>query len=261
MNELLRLATDLAREAGTLALEGRRGGDLGETTKSSPTDMVTKYDRMCERLIVEGISSARPDDSIVGEEGADTQGTTGIEWHIDPIDGTTNYVFDQPNWSVSIGARDGQGPLVGAVYIPVLDEMFTAERGGGAFRNGAPITPRGVTEVSDALVATGFSYDPASRARHGQTVSRMVGSIRDLRRLGAASVDICFVACGRLDAYFEGGLNSWDIMAAQLVATEAGCTVSDFTGGPVTPAEVIASAPAIHRAIVDLHAAASQGSP
>ena len=261
MNDILRLATDLAREAGQVALRGRRSGDLGETTKSSPTDMVTKYDRMCERLIVEGISRSRPNDSIIGEEGADTRGTSGIEWHIDPIDGTTNYVFDQPNWAVSIGVADGAGPLAGAVYVPVLDEMFTAERGGGAFRNGAPISPRAVTEVSDALVATGFSYDPAARARHGRTVARMVGSIRDLRRLGAASVDICFVACGRLDAYVEGGLNSWDIMAAQLVATEAGCTVTDFSGGPVTPHEVIASSPAIHRGIVALWATASQESP
>ena len=155
---------------------------------------------------------------------------------------------------------DADGPLAGAVYVPVLDEMFTAVRGGGAFRNGQPISPRPVSSVGDALVATGFSYDPQKRARHGRTVARMVGSIRDLRRLGAASVDICFVACGRLDAYVEGGLNSWDIMAAQLVATEAGCTVSDFAGGPVNPREVIASSPAIHRGIIDLLARATEES-
>ena len=260
MSEFLDIAERLARQAGTIALDGRRSGELGTTTKSSPTDMVTKYDRMCETLIVDGISSARPHDAIVGEEGADTPGSTGIEWHIDPIDGTTNFVFDQPNWSVSIGVCDADGPLAGAVYVPVLDEMFTAVRGGGAFRNGQPISPRPVSSVGDALVATGFSYDPQKRARHGRTVARMVGSIRDLRRLGAASVDICFVACGRLDAYVEGGLNSWDIMAAQLVATEAGCTVSDFAGGPVNPREVIASSPAIHRGIIDLLARATEES-
>lgn len=258
MNELLGIAERLARRAGSVALEGRRGGELGASTKSSPTDMVTEYDKLCETLIVEGITDARPDDAIVGEEGANKPGSTGIEWHIDPIDGTTNFVFDQPNWSVSIGTCDAQGPLAGAVYMPVLDEMFTASRGGGAFRNGVPIAPRDVTSVADALVATGFSYDPEARRRHGRTVANMVGSIRDLRRLGAASVDICFVACGRLDAYVEGGLNSWDIMAAQLVATEAGCIVTDFAGGPVTPRGVIASAPAIHRGIVDLYARASE---
>ena len=260
MNELLGIAERLAREAGVIALKGRRSGDLGTSTKSSPTDMVTKYDKLCEKLIVDGISSARPHDAIVGEEGANKPGSTGIEWHIDPIDGTTNFVFDQPNWSVSIGVRDADGPLVGAVYVPVLDEMFTASRGGGSYRNGTPIAPRDVTSVSDALVATGFSYDPVARSRHGRTVASMVGNIRDLRRLGAASVDICFVACGRLDAYVEGGLNSWDIMAAQLVATEAGCTVSDFAGGPVVPAEVIASSPAIHGGIIDLFARASKES-
>ena len=260
MRKLLELAERLARRAGTVALEGRRGGDVDATTKSSPTDMVTRYDRLCEELIVEGLSSARPGDAIVGEEGTNSGGSSGIEWHIDPIDGTTNYVFDQPNWAVSIGARDAQGPVAGAVYVPVLDEMFTATRGGGAFRNGAAIAPRDVTSVADALVATGFSYDPASRAQHGRVVADMVGSIRDIRRLGAASVDICFVACGRLDAYVEGGLNSWDIMAAQLVATEAGCIVSDFSGGPVTPREVIVSSPAIHRGIVDLYSRATGGS-
>jgi myo-inositol-1(or 4)-monophosphatase len=258
LNELLGIAERLARAAGVTALAGRRSGDLGTSTKSSPTDMVTKYDRLCETLIVDGIMSARPDDAIVGEEGANRPGSTGIEWHIDPIDGTTNFVFDQPNWSVSIGVCDGDGPLVGAVYVPVLDEMFTAVRGGGAFRNGSSITPRPVTSVADALVATGFSYDPESRRRHGRTVAHMVGSIRDLRRLGAASVDMCFVACGRLDAYVEGGLNSWDIMAAQLVATEAGCVVSDFAGGPVTPHEVITSSPGIHRGIIELFARATR---
>jgi myo-inositol-1(or 4)-monophosphatase len=258
LNELLAVAERLAREAGVAALNGRRSGDLGTSTKSSPSDMVTKYDKLCETLIVGGIASARPDDAIVGEEGANKTGSTGIEWHIDPIDGTTNYIFDLPNWSVSIGVRDSDGPLVGAVYVPVLNEMFTAVRGGGSFRNGTPITPRDVTSVGDALVATGFSYDPAARSRHGRTVANMVGSIRDLRRLGAASVDICFVACGRLDAYVEGGLNSWDIMAAQLVATEAGCIVSAFDGGPVTPAEVIASSPAIHGGIVELFARATR---
>ena len=179
-----------------------------------------------------------------------------MSWHIDPIDGTANYFFGLPTWSVSVGACDADGPLAGAVYLPVLDEMFTASRGGGAFMNGTRISPRGVTAVADALLATGFGYDPSARAAHGRTVANMVGKVRDIRRLGAASVDMCFVACGRLDAYVEGGLNSWDIMAAQLVLTEAGCLVTDFSGGPVSPAEVLAAAPSIHGGIMELHDAA-----
>lgn len=256
MTALVDVAAALARRAGLIALEGRRGGDLGESTKSSPTDIVTRYDRLCEQEIVGGLLAVRPDDAVVGEEGASRPGTSGVSWHIDPIDGTANYFFGLPTWSVSVGACDADGPLAGAVYLPVLDEMFTASRGGGAFMNGTRISPRGVTAVADALLATGFGYDPAARAAHGRTVANMVGKVRDIRRLGAASVDMCFVACGRLDAYVEGGLNSWDIMAAQLVLTEAGCIVTDFSGGPVSPAEVLAAAPSIHRGIMELHDAA-----
>lgn len=257
MNELLATAERLARQAGLVALEGRRSGAVTADTKSSPTDMVTRYDRECERIIVEGLRKERPDDAIVGEEGTSTPGTSGIEWHIDPIDGTSNFFFDLPAWACSIGARDAEGPLVGAVYLPVLDEMFTATRGGGAFMNGRPIAPRGVTEVSQALLATGFGYDPDKRTAHGGVVARMVGRVRDIRRLGAASVDMCFVACGRLDAYCEGGLNSWDVMAARVVLTEAGCTVSDLRGGPAGDHEIIAAPPSIHGGIVSLYARAS----
>ena len=256
MNELLAVAERLARRAGNVALEGRRSGSLDADTKSSPTDIVTRYDRECERIIVEGLRDARPGDGLVGEEGTSLQGTTGIEWHIDPIDGTSNYFFDLPTWACSIGARDSHGPVAGAVYLPVLDEMFTASRGGGAFLNGTPIAPRDVTEVSQALLATGFGYDPEARAAHGRIVASMVGKVRDIRRLGAASIDMCFVACGRLDAYCEGGLNSWDVTAAQLILTEAGCTVSDLNGGPASNTEVIAAPPAIHAGIVDLYRSA-----
>ncbi|MFM8826494.1 MAG: inositol monophosphatase family protein, partial [Actinomycetota bacterium] len=171
MTGLVDLAAGLARRAGLIALEGRRGGDLGESTKSSPTDIVTRFDRLCEREIVDGLMNARPDDAIVGEEGASRTGTSGVAWHIDPIDGTANYFFGLPTWSVSVGACDADGPLAGAVYLPVLDEMFTASRGGGAFLNGARISPRGVTAVADALLGTGFGYDPAARAAHGRTVA------------------------------------------------------------------------------------------
>ena len=255
--ELLDLAVSLARRAGDTALEGRRRGAVPADTKSTPTDMVTRFDRECERLITEGLSDARPQDAIVGEEGAERAGTSGIEWHIDPIDGTTNFFFGLPAWAVSVGARDESGPLLGAVYVPALGEMFSAVRGGGARLNGEPISPRGARTLSDTLLATGFSYDPAARAAHGRTVGRIVGRVRDIRRLGAASVDMCFVACGRLDAYAESGLHSWDVMAAQVIATEAGCSVTDFAGRAPVSTEAVVAAPTIHRQVLELFADAA----
>lgn len=256
MNDLLRLAETLARRAGDHALHGRRSGELSVDTKSTVTDIVTRYDRECEAMIVGAITNDRPDDAIVGEEGASTGGTSGVEWHVDPIDGTVNYFYGLPTWSVSIGARDADGPLVGAVFVPVLDEMFTAVRGQGARLNGSPISPRPVTDLSQSLLATGFAYDTPTRVRQGSIVSRLTGDVRDIRRLGAASVDMCFVACGRLDAYFEAGLHSWDVMAARLVVTEAGGTVSALDGGPARDDEVIASASGIHSAVVAMYARA-----
>lgn len=258
MSELLALAEALARQAGLHALRGRRAATPDVDTKSTPTDIVTVFDRECERLIVDGIVAARPDDAIVGEEGASRPGTSGVEWHVDPIDGTANFFFNLPTWSVSVGARDGHGPLLGAVYVPVLDEMFSAERGAGATLNGRAISPRDVSDPAQALLATGFSYDPGVRERHGRTVARMVGKVRDIRRLGAASVDMCFVACGRVDAYVEAGLHSWDVAAASVVLTEAGCTVSDLRGGPASDTEVIAACPALHPRIVSLYAEATK---
>lgn len=257
MNDMLRLAETLARRAGEHALRGRSSGSLSVDSKSTATDIVTRYDRECEAMIVGALGRERPDDAVVGEEGASSAGASGIEWHVDPIDGTVNYFYGLPTWSVSIGARDAEGPLVGAVYVPALDEMFTAARGGGARLNGSPISPRPVTDLSQSLLATGFAYDTRTRVRQGRIVSRLTGEVRDIRRLGAASVDMCFVACGRLDAYFEAGLHSWDVMAARLIVTEAGGTVSALDGGPARDDEVIAAAGGIHAAVVAMYARAA----
>lgn len=259
MNGLLATAEALARTAGAHALAGRAQGDFAVATKSTATDIVTRYDRECETLIVDALRDARPNDAIVGEEGTASAGTTGIEWHVDPIDGTVNYLYGLPGWAVSVGARDTDGPLVGAVYVPALDEMFCAVRGGGATLNGRRIAVNDARSLEMSLVATGFAYDTAARTRQGAMVSAMIGHVRDIRRLGAASVDLCFVACGRLDAYFEAGLHSWDTMAARLVVTEAGGTVSSLDGGPVRDDEIMASAPGIHAALVELHGRASAG--
>lgn len=243
--QLLSLAQDLARRAGTHARVGRAQGMHVVGTKLTDTDMVTKFDRESEAMIVAGLREARPDDSIIGEEGGGHRGSSGIEWHVDPIDGTTSFMYGLPTWCVSIGARDAEGGLVGAVYMPDLDEMFSARRGGGATLNGNVIACSAQQEVSKALVATGFSYTPAQRTVQSRRVTEFIHRIRDVRRMGAAAVDICFVACGRLDAYFEENLHSWDVLAAELIAREAGARCGDFSGGPLRPAEVLVSAPGV----------------
>lgn len=258
--ELRALAEQLARAAGDMALHGRKSGAISATTKSSPTDMVTMYDTASEKMITEGLAAQRPHDSFIGEEGANTSGTSGITWHIDPIDGTSNFYFDIPMWAVSIGACDQTGPIAGAVYAPALGEMFTAARHEGATLNGVPISVRSNSELSDALVCTGFSYRIHERIAHAQRVANMVTEIRDIRRFGAAAIDLCFVACGRYDAYFEEHLHSWDLVAGQIIATEAGAVVTDFTGQPVTPSQVLACQPGIQSKLIHLIARAS-GTP
>jgi myo-inositol-1(or 4)-monophosphatase len=250
--ELRTIAEQLARAAGDMALAGRRSGDVTATTKSSPTDMVTQYDKASEDMITAGLRELRPDDGIVGEEGASRDGTSGITWHIDPIDGTSNFYFDIPMWAVSIGAVDESGPIAGAVYVPALGDMFTAARGEGATMNGGRIAVRENTLLSDALVCTGFSYHVSEREVHARRVATMVGQIRDIRRFGAAAIDLCFVACGRLDAYFEEHLNSWDLIAGQVIATEAGAMVTNFSGDTVTPKQVLASQPGVQKALIQL---------
>ena len=258
--DALGIAKQLARAAGDMALAGRKVGLHNVQTKSTGTDMVTEFDRASEAMIFEGLRTLRPLDSVVGEEGAAHSGETDITWYIDPIDGTTNFLYALPNWAVSIGAADNTGPLAGVVYIPALDEMFTATRGGGAFLNDQPIRCNDIDEISQALVCTGFSYSADARTIQAQRVSRMIHDIRDIRRFGAASIDLCFVACGRLDAYFEENLFPWDIAAGELIAREAGCLSGDFSGGPVRPAELLVSPPGIFGPLSALITAASTDS-
>lgn len=256
-SELLVVAEELAREAGDMALRGRKSGAVTATTKSSPTDMVTQYDKASEELITRDLTAQRPNDGIIGEEGANTPSSSGITWHIDPIDGTSNFYFDIPMWAVSIGAVDESGPLVGVVYAPALGEMFTAVRGQGAFLNGQQIHVRHNINLNDALVCTGFSYRVEERVHHAQRVANMITHIRDLRRFGAAAIDLCFVACGRYDAYFEENLHSWDLVAGQVIATEAGAVVSNFDGGPVSPERVLCSQPGVQQQLIQLIAQSS----
>jgi myo-inositol-1(or 4)-monophosphatase len=249
---LLRLATRLAREAGTLALTGRRGSVLERHTKSSTTDLVTQHDRAAESLIVRHLGTERPADAIVGEEGAALDGTSGYSWFLDPIDGTTNFVYDLPAWSTSVYVAYRGVTIAGAVYVPVADEMFAARLGGGATLDGRAIRNSGETDLSLALVATGFSYQPAKRAAQAAAITRLITEIRDVRRSGSAAIDLCWTAAGRVDAYYEEHLNSWDAAAGELIAREAGCITSDFESGPADPSNIVAAAPGIHAELVDL---------
>lgn len=253
LDQLLELATTLAVQAGRMVRDGRaeRGIEVA-ATKSTATDMVTEFDRASETLIVAGILAARPHDGIIGEEGTDARGTSGVDWLIDPIDGTTNFLYGLPGWGVSIAARTGAGTQVGVVYVPATDELFTATAGGGALLNGAPITCSTTGELPLALVATGFSYRADRRAAQAQRVAQLLPRVRDMRRFGAAAPDLCYLAAGRVDAYFEQWLGPWDLAAGELIAREAGCRTGSLDGGPVTPSSVLAANPALFGPLRDL---------
>lgn len=257
--ELHRLAIDLVGEAGRLALDRRRAvADrwVGASSKSTPTDLVTEIDHEVERLIVDGIHRSRPDDAVLGEEGTAIAGTSGVVWSIDPIDGTTNFVYGLPTWCVSVAAVADDRSIAGAVFAPAIGELYDARRDHGARRNGRPIRCSAITTTETALVATGFGYEATARITAAHLLIGVIGRVRDIRRLGAAALDLCHVADGRVDAYYERGLNPWDIAAGRLIAEEAGAVVTAFDGGPPDPGEILASAPGIHRALTEILATA-----
>ena len=252
--ELRILAEALARAAGGIALLGRRSisdrGTYDGDTKSSRTDMVTEYDRAAEAHIVDVLRRLRPDDAIVGEEGTDDDGTSGYAWFVDPIDGTTNFVYDQPAWSCSVAVGLDGEMLAGAVYVPLMGEMFSAAAGQGATLDDRPIRVSGQDDLALALVGTGFGYRPDVRRDQAERLVGVIGEVRDIRRLGSAAIDLCMVACGRLDAYYELHLNPWDAAAGALIAREAGAVTSDFSGGPARPEEMVAATPGVHDALL-----------
>ena len=247
----LALATDLAREAGALALRMRADVAVVDA-KSSPTDVVTAADRAVEELLVRGIRAARPDDGLLGEEGGAAEGTTGTRWVVDPIDGTVNYLYGIPHWAVSIGVEDADGPVVGVVFDPAKDELWQAVRGHGATLDGRPLRCSSATDLAQSLVGTGFGYDARRRAAQSTALPDLLPRVRDIRRMGAGSLDLCAVAAGRLDAYYEQGLSPWDLSAGSLVATEAGALVTGLDGRPAGYDLVLAAAPGVHQAVHDL---------
>jgi myo-inositol-1(or 4)-monophosphatase len=228
-SDLLALAVETAREAGDLVVSMRgRGVDVADT-KSSPVDVVTEADRACEELIRQRLLGARPGDGFVGEEGDAVEGTSGVRWIVDPIDGTVNYLYGLPHYAVSIAAeRDGH-VVAGVVLSPVPGLEYAARLGDGATCNGAPLTVRPTPSLDQSLVATGFHYEAAVRARAAQSVARMLPQVRDIRRQGSCALDLCAVAAGHVDAYVEEGPHVWDYAAGGLIAQEAGATVEIWT--------------------------------
>jgi myo-inositol-1(or 4)-monophosphatase len=259
--ELLAIAVAAAREAGEL-LASREGRVLVAATKSSPTDVVTEMDRGAEDLIRARILAVRPGDVILGEEGGqigDVLAGGGVRWVIDPLDGTVNYLYGLHDWAVSIAAEaDGQ-IIAGAVLVPMHNELFSAVRGGGAqFTSldpgspgtGIPLRCRAGVPLEQALVGTGFGYRAARRKVQGEVAAALLPRVRDIRRGGSASVDLCSVAAGRLDGYYERGLNYWDYAAGALIAAEAGASVGDSRGGPPSTSMTVAAGPGLFGPLV-----------
>lgn len=243
LDALTRLAVDAAEGAGRLLEAALHEVRTTVEHKSSATDMVTEVDRAVEAFVVDRLRGARPDDGFLGEEGASDPGTTGVRWIIDPLDGTTNYLYAFPAFTVSIAAEVDGVLAVGAVRDPSHDETFQAWRGGGAWCNGAPLHGDGPPELAAALVATGFSYSSDRRAWQAAVLAELMADIRDVRRAGAASLDLCWVAAGRVDVFYERGLAPWDFAAGSVIASEAGVEVTDLGGGPPSSDIVIAARP------------------
>lgn len=248
--ELLDVALEAASAAVAL-IHDRRPAQLAIDNKSTATDMVTEMDRASEGLIRSILAEHRPHDVVVGEEGGEVapelgSGVTdgsGVTWWVDPIDGTTNYVYDHPGYNVSIAAGTPERTLVAVVADPTHGRTYSARAGHGARCDDRPLRLGPAAPLDHTLVATGFAYDPARRGRQGAVVAQLLPQVRDIRRMGAAALDLCSVAAGRVDAYYEVGLSIWDLAAGALIAEEAGARLGAIEGGPVRPASVLVAHP------------------
>jgi myo-inositol-1(or 4)-monophosphatase len=230
---LLGIAEQVAREAGALLRD--RPVALRAESKTTPTDAVTEMDRAAEALIVDRLRHHRPDDRIVGEE-TGVHGDAGdddtVTWLVDPLDGTVNYLYGVPQFAVSIAAQQHGETVAGAVYDVMRDQLFAASRGGGATCNGRRLECSQQISLELSLVATGFSYSADARRTQAQVLTTVLPAVRDIRRLGSAALDLCMVASGRVDAYFEAGMQPWDWAAGALIATEAGARVGGLGDRP-----------------------------
>jgi myo-inositol-1(or 4)-monophosphatase len=259
--ELRSVAVGVAREAGDM-LADRAGQVEVAATKSSPTDVVTEMDRRSEELIRARILATRPADAILGEEGGQTGDADGapVRWVIDPLDGTVNYLYGLHDWAVSIAAEVSGTIVAGAVFVPMRGEMFSAIRGHGAFLQAGdeswnPLRCRPGVPLDQALIGTGFGYLAARRKIQGEVVAALLPRIRDIRRIGVASVDLCAIAARRLDGFYERGLNYWDWAAGALIAAESGAVVGGLNGAPVSSSMTVAAGPELFGPLADALAA------
>jgi myo-inositol-1(or 4)-monophosphatase len=255
---LLELAVATAREAAELVARGRATASEHVDVKSSPVDVVTAVDTASEELIVRRLLAARPDDGVLGEEGAAREGTSGVRWVIDPIDGTVNFLYDLPSYAVSIAAESDGEVVAGVVLNVATGELFTAIKDGGAHLS-TPARPEPVqltgsrpASLEHTLVATGFGYRVEQRQAQGAVVAALLPRVRDIRRHGSSALDLCAVAAGRTDAYYELALKPWDYAAGALVAAEAGLVVTGLPGSRFGDPMAIAAAASIAGPFIDL---------
>jgi len=244
---------EVAREAG--ALQRLRFGEPRQIqTKSSAIDLVTDVDRACDALVRERVRAAFPDDGLLTEEAAEQRGSNGWRWIVDPLDGTTNYAHGFPHFAVSIAVEHGGRVELGAIYNPIKEELFHAARGAGAFRNGSPVRVSAADELERSLLATGFPY--SVHAAVGDSLEyfgRFIRRAQAVRRAGSAALDLAYVACGRLDAFWEMGLSAWDMAAGSLLVQEAGGLVGDLAGEQsyMRSGDVCAATPRVFPALLE----------
>ncbi|GAB3436637.1 inositol monophosphatase family protein [Phycicoccus ginsengisoli] len=259
LEELEQVAMAVAVEAGRLIVHERPGDLRVAKTKSTATDIVTVMDQRAQDLLRSRLAELRPQDGFLGEEEGGAAARSAVTWVVDPIDGTVNYLYSLPAYAVSVAAVVGDPttagawePVAGAVVNPVTGELFHARSGGGSWLRAAGAEPLRLQlgeppVLGQALTGTGFGYDPARRRAQAELLVEVLPQVRDIRRIGSAALDICAVAHGTLDCYFEWGLNAWDMAAAWIVLTEAGGAFTGLDGRPPTPDMVVAGAPALHR--------------
>jgi myo-inositol-1(or 4)-monophosphatase len=249
--ELMTTAVEVATRAAQF-LQTERPVELATETKTSPTDPVTVMDTAAERIIVEALRERRPADGVLGEEGGERQGSSGVRWLVDPIDGTVNYAYRLPHWSVSVAAEVDGVVVAGAVVDPTIGETWTAIRGAGSWCNGERIACSVETRLGHALVGTGFGYTSPMRTKQAEVIRAVLPRVRDIRRVGSCAVDLCWTAAGRFDMFFEQGPNNYDFAAGGLVATEAGVQLGGLNGNPPGPAMIVAAPPPLFGPLHDL---------
>jgi myo-inositol-1(or 4)-monophosphatase len=249
-DDLRDVAVEAARVAAAVLVERyeQAGGPEGLASKSTPTDLVSAADIEAERAIREVLHRRRPGDAILGEEGDEVAGTTGLRWLVDPLDGTVNYLFGLPQWCVSVACEDH----VGVVLDPLRDDLFEIAAGGIPKRNGSPLSASTRDDLSTALVATGFAYDAGVRARQAETVARVLPRVADIRRMGSAALDLAWTAAGRYDAFYERGVSAWDIAAGSMLCAAAGLEVRKLHPRDGLPGGMFAAAPAIAGELFEL---------